>query len=216
MCCWSLSRLGLWRHVYQNLIVQTALCLVSQFIIQAVFPGLFLKVLRVCLSHLSQVSHPPGAPAAAEMGDTTQSPAGDPITLDTHTQSPSDQPVSSDTYRLQQMDNSVSWRRPHSMWMNVSMQIWDYSSFWRTLNSASDTHATLLPRVFRYDLLHSVWVCVCVWIIKPSFTVHIPLNEGSHWFVFQLILKLYLYNHCNLMGMYELNKARMRCHELIR
>ncbi len=51
------------------------------------FPVLFLKVLQVCLSHLSQVSHPPGAPAAAEMGDTTQSPAGDPITLDTHTQS---------------------------------------------------------------------------------------------------------------------------------
>lgn len=104
--------------------------------------------------------------------------------------------------------NSVSWRRPHSMWMNVSMYIWDYSSFWRTFNPASDTHATLLPRMFRYDLLHSVWVCV--WTIKPSFTVHIPLNEGSYWLVFPLIVKLYLYNHSNLMGMYELKQGQYK------
>lgn len=71
-----------------------------RFIVQAVFPGLFLKVLHVRLSHLSQVSHPPGAPAAAEMGDTTQSPAGGPIQLDKHSLSPSDQPVSSDTYSV--------------------------------------------------------------------------------------------------------------------
>lgn len=117
MCCWSLSGLGLWRHVYQNL----HSVWFSRFIVQAVFPDLFLKVLQVCLSHLSQVSHPPGAPAAAKMGDTTQSPAGDPITLDTYTQSPLEQPVSSDTYRSGQTDNSVSWRRPYSTWMNVSM-----------------------------------------------------------------------------------------------
>ncbi len=51
---------------------------------------------------------------------------------------------------------------------------------------------------------------MCVWTITPTFTVHIPLDEASYWFVFPLIVKLYLYKHSNLMGMYELKQGQYK------
>lgn len=90
-----------------------------------------------CARLTSQVSHPPGAPVAAEMGDTTQNPAGDPIELDTH--APSDQTHTPSLYSIKYTTYYIRSFKHHRRCTNTQQSICK-----QTINTTDFTQLYLL------------------------------------------------------------------------